>query len=153
MGDDPRPHHKNMETRERTRSHSARYATQRRPATRQRRLTTRGRRPAWRLAGWPGGWLARWLAGRRRAWGEGHGVTGGRRALGFIRRRTSTPINTSLRDVTSRATPLRTGAQYSVFFAISSLTVLWSMLAKMANSAKTGISHSACLMGFGCRPC
>ena len=34
------------------------------------------------------------------------------------------------------------------FFAISSLIVLGSMLAKMANSAKTGISFSACLMGF-----
>ena len=38
------------------------------------------------------------------------------------------------------------------FFAISSLIVLGSMLAKLANSAKTGISFSACLMGFGCRP-
>ena len=34
------------------------------------------------------------------------------------------------------------------FFAFSSLIVLGSMLAKMANSAKTGISFSACLMGF-----
>ena len=34
------------------------------------------------------------------------------------------------------------------FFAISSLAVLGSMLAKMANSAKTGITFSACLMGF-----
>ena len=34
------------------------------------------------------------------------------------------------------------------FFAISSLVVLGSMLAKMANSAKTGITFSACLMGF-----
>ena len=34
------------------------------------------------------------------------------------------------------------------FFAISSLIVLGSMLAKMANSAKMGISLSACLMGF-----
>ena len=39
-----------------------------------------------------------------------------------------------------------------LFFAINSLAVLGSMLAKLANSAKTGISLSACLMGFGCRP-
>ena len=37
---------------------------------------------------------------------------------------------------------------WNFFFAISSLIVLGSMLAKMANSAKTGISLSACLMGF-----
>ena len=29
---------------------------------------------------------------------------------------------------------------------------LGSMLAKLANVAKTGFSLSACLMGFGCRP-
>merc|ERR1711934_1251185 len=40
-----------------------------------------------------------------------------------------------------------TGQQSSiVFFAISSLIVLGSMSAKMANSAKTGISFSVCLI-------
>ena len=34
------------------------------------------------------------------------------------------------------------------FFAITSLIAFGSMLANMANSAKTGISLSACLMGF-----
>ena len=37
-------------------------------------------------------------------------------------------------------------------FAISSLSALGSMLAKLANIAKMGISLSACLIGFGCRP-
>ena len=44
--------------------------------------------------------------------------------------------------------PQSAALRAEVFFAISSLFVLGSMLAKLANSAKTGISLPACLMGF-----